>query len=98
MDDPVPKGGWLPTPEENPNGLHGRYKVTKADGSPCDPKAIYFVLRIDGNGSDLEHIAACRLAAMKYVQNAPDHLQQMANELQSLLLLLEDERRLTNAR
>ena len=38
--------------EENPNGLHGRYIVTKASGEPVDERAIYFVLRLDQHGDD----------------------------------------------
>jgi len=28
-------------------GLYDKYKIEKADGKPIDPKAKYFVLRID---------------------------------------------------
>ena len=28
-------------------GLYHKYKVEKADGSPVDPEARYFVLRVD---------------------------------------------------
>ncbi len=75
----------IPTAEENPNGLHGRYVVTKADGSPCDPNAIYFVLRLDGGGDDIEHIAACRKAARTYAAEAPGRLSKMTHELRQLL-------------
>ncbi|WP_219824447.1 hypothetical protein, partial [Enterobacter cloacae complex sp. 4DZ1-17B1] len=61
--------------EQNPNGFHSRYSVTKADGSPCDPDAIYFVLRVDSGGSDPKHIAACRAALLRYatqvIETAP---------------------------
>ncbi len=30
-------------------GLYNKYIVTKADGSPIDPEAQYFVLRIDND-------------------------------------------------
>lgn len=75
----------IPTKQENPNGLHQRYKVTKADGSECDPRAVYFVLRLDGFGRDTGHIAACRTAARAYVENAPPYLQQVADDLEKLL-------------
>ena len=29
------------------SGLYRKYIITKADGSPTDPKADYFVLRLD---------------------------------------------------
>lgn len=28
-------------------GWKQKYNITKADGSPCDPEAVYFVLRLD---------------------------------------------------
>lgn len=28
-------------------GLYNKYKIEKADGTPVDPKAKYFVLRVD---------------------------------------------------
>ncbi len=32
--------------------MHQRYEVPKADGSPVDEDAVYFVLRLDSGGSD----------------------------------------------
>ena len=37
-------------------------KIQKADGSPVDPKAFYFVLRIDQHGDDKVWIDCCREA------------------------------------
>lgn len=35
-------------PDAKPKeGLYGKYRISKADGSPVDPKADYFVLRLD---------------------------------------------------
>lgn len=77
----------LPTIQENPNGLHGRYVVTKASGEPVDPDAIYFVLRLDSGGDDKEHIAACRLAARCYASQFPfgHPLYQLGNDLRKLV-------------
>lgn len=75
----------LLTADENPKGFHRRYNITKADGTPCDPRAVYLVLRLDNYGDDKEHIEACRLAAKKYVQEAPPHMRQMAKELAAML-------------
>jgi hypothetical protein len=85
----------MKTKTENPEGLHQRYKVTKADGSPIDPNSVYFVLRLDGGGKDPAHIKACREAAKAYFQSVfsnPDakHLTKMANELRSLVNHLAD--------
>jgi ferredoxin len=80
----------IPSKQDNPGGLHRRYTVTKADGTPCDPDAIYFVLRLDNAGFDVSHIAACRAAARCYaceILARPEaaHLAQTARELLALL-------------
>ncbi len=78
------------TKEENPNGLHQRYKVTKADGSPTDPNAVYFVLRLDLGGSDSVHTQRCRLAASEYARHCEGtHLQQVGRELADLVNEIE---------
>jgi hypothetical protein len=61
----------FPSATENPTGLHRRYNVTKADGTPTDPNALYFVLRIDNKGDDAGHIRACRAALRAYAQWLP---------------------------
>jgi hypothetical protein len=66
---------------DNPEGLYRKYNITKADGSPCNPKAKYFVLRLDWNGSDKDHVEVCRMAARTYIRNAPKRLQKVASEL-----------------
>jgi hypothetical protein len=71
----------LPTREENPDGLHQHYHITKADGSPYDPSAIYFVLRLDKYARDPAHAEACRKAALCYADNAPPHLRMLAADL-----------------
>lgn len=71
----------IPSKDENPNGLHGRYQITKADGTPVDEGAEYFVLRLDSGGSDPAHIAACRKAAMSYADEIEAHLPQLAADL-----------------
>ena len=58
--------------EDNPDGFHCRYNVTKTDGTPSDPNAMYFVLRLDGNGKDERHINACRSAAIAYAKAVMD--------------------------
>ena len=44
-------------------GLYKKYNVTKANGTPNDPRAKYFVLRIDNDLDAL--IAALRWARAK---------------------------------
>jgi hypothetical protein len=78
----------LPSAADNPNGLHQRYIVTKADGAEVDPKAVYFVLRIDNYGHDVEHVLACRKAALAYadrVEEYQSHLTQVGQELRALI-------------
>lgn len=79
----------LPTQKNNPKGLHQRYVIAKADGTPVDPNAVYFVLRIDKNGDDPAHLEACRDAIIAYcdaVQSGDPkfaHLTQLAAELRA---------------
>ncbi len=83
MNNPIPQLA------DNPHGLHRRYNVTKADGSPVDPRAIYFVLRLDQYGDDQEHTKACRQAARVYAHNAPMNLAKMSIELKALVNQIE---------
>ena len=42
-------------------GLILKYRITKADGTPVNPKAKYFVLRYDANMKDKEFLkASCK--------------------------------------
>lgn len=83
----------IPAASDNPTGLHQRYKVTKADGSPTDQLATYFVLRLDSHGKDVQHIAACRAAARAYadcVQSGESpHLAIVGEQLRRLVDNLE---------
>lgn len=78
----------IPTENENPNGLHQRYIVTKANGEPTGD-AVYFVLRIDSGGDDPYHIEACRAAALAYCDQVQSghtpHLAQIGIELRQLV-------------
>lgn len=47
------------------SGLYGKYTIQKSDGSPMDPNADYFVLRLD-----IDPIA--RLAALEYSYQTDD--------------------------
>jgi hypothetical protein len=66
---------------ENDRGLYNRYVVKKADGTPVDPRAEYFVLRLDEHGRDPIHIEACRAAAMVYADMIAEHLPKLAADL-----------------
>lgn len=47
-------------------GLYQKYIISKVDGSPVDPSAVYFVLRLDNGCKDRVHLDACRYAALVY--------------------------------
>lgn len=61
-------------------GLIHKYNVTKANGTPTDPGAYYFVLRID-NGGEFEHVQACRKALQVYADNIRKTLPLLAEDL-----------------
>jgi hypothetical protein len=67
-------------------GLLPRYKVTKTDGTPVDPRAEYFILRYDDYGSDPKHIEACRKALAVYAEEIKEHLPLLSADLNQRLL------------
>lgn len=71
----------IPTKEENPNGLHLKYYISKVDGTPIDPEAEYFILRLDENATDLRHVNACRQAICTYAKAMQEFLPELANDL-----------------
>ena len=81
----------VPSQTQNPGGFHRRYAITKLNGDTVDPRAIYFVLRLDGHGRDEVHIAACRAAVRtysSYVQSSfvpGQHLRQLGYELLNMI-------------
>jgi hypothetical protein len=85
----------IPEQSENPNGLHGRYIIQHADGSPTDPNAVYFVLRLDKKGRDELHTLACRYAARAYsrfvTSGEVPHLSQVGVELEKLCDRIESK-------
>lgn len=87
----------MPIETEKPHEFNERYEVTNADGTPTDPDAIYFVLRLDSGCRDPEHLQACRSAARAYIRettwSGPDesHLRKVGEELKTLLDQLEKE-------
>lgn len=75
--------------KQNPNGLHARFVVKKLvinDKGRIVQKAIpkdydYFVLRLDLNGKDFDHIRACRIAINAYADMIEYSLPQLAKEI-----------------
>lgn len=83
-----PQGGCKGVPIENltkdpdsKRGLYQRYVVSKSDGTPIDPKAEYFILRLDPFGSDPWHINAGRAAVLLYAQIIEKILPELAKDL-----------------
>jgi len=84
----------IPIKEENPNGLHRRFVLRKIVGwrkdgfesfkaitKAVDPKAEYFVLRLDNGGSDPNHIEACRKAIIAYAAAIEPYIPELAKDL-----------------
>jgi hypothetical protein len=90
----------IPTKTENPKGLHQRYYISKVgythDGKQfeleCDAGSEYFVMRLDEGGSDLKHIAACRIGVHAYADAIESHLPELAKDLRERYPLLNSER------
>ncbi len=75
-----------PTSEDKQTELKAKYAISHTDGSPCDPNAKYFVLRLDYHeGMDEYHIACCRVAAEVYARGIADHLPALSAALMDVL-------------
>lgn len=59
-------------------GFRHKYHITKADGTPCDPAAVYFVLRIDEDPH-------ARRALSRYADSVEKVNPQFAQEIRELL-------------
>lgn len=78
--------GSIPVAAANPSGLHQRYRVSRLEGR-TDPRAVYFVLRLDRFGRDPVHVEACRVAARAYAQAVKGtKLEQVGQDLRQLVL------------
>lgn len=64
---------------KNP-GLINKYLIAKTDGSPVDPGAEYFVLRLD-EGCEPNHRNACRSAIAAYARAIEPHIPELARDL-----------------
>ncbi len=61
-----------------PKGLYGKYKIEKADGSPLDPKALYFTLRLDTD-------PFARAAIRAYIEACREEQPELARDLEKVL-------------
>jgi len=63
------------------NGLYRKYIVLKANGEKVDPKADFFVLRLDNGCKDKNHLAACRIAVLEYARHIAYSIPQLSEDL-----------------
>lgn len=66
--------------EENPNGLHHKYIISRTDGTPINPDNEYFLLKVKGEG-DPKHIEACQIALLAYAGAIQEHLPKLADDI-----------------
>jgi hypothetical protein len=65
-------------PKGEPKGLYGKYRIEKGDGTPVDPEAIYFTIRLDTD----KH---ARAAAAAYIRSCKKEQPELAEGLRVLL-------------
>lgn len=60
------------------SNLYNKYRITKQDGSPTDPNAVYFVLRLDTD----RH---ARIALRAYARSVRPEDGDLASDLDRLV-------------
>jgi hypothetical protein len=63
-------------------GLYGKYRIEKADGSPVDPNAVYFTLRLDSDPH-------ARAAIRAYIESCRGEQPELAKDLEVMLKKIE---------
>lgn len=64
--------------EKNKKGLYGKYVIQKRDGTPVDPRAVYFTLRVDTD----RH---ARAAIRAYIESCREEEPELAADLERVL-------------
>jgi len=64
--------------------LFNKYKIEKTDGSPVDPKAEYFVLRIDTDPAARKALAAYALEVSKDNPEFAEQLWKLVGQHEAL--------------
>lgn len=72
------------TVEENP-GIKMKFVIHKADGTPCDPDATYFVLRLDREQSDSGFGWASRKAMEVFARGIENDHPALAEDIEACL-------------
>ncbi len=71
------------------DGIHMKFLLHKSDGSPCNPEACYFVLRLDNEGKDPEFAKASRRAAREFADAISLTLPALAEDIDACVSELE---------
>lgn len=66
--------------EKEPRGLYQKYRLAKADGTPTDPEANYFVMRLDTDVHAQE-------AALTYARSVQGTNRELALDLMELIAI-----------
>lgn len=87
-----PRGKWARQGAlDHKRGVYGKYHITKADGTPVDPDAQYFVLRLD---TDIH----ARRAIMAYAESVEMENGELSSELRTWAVELEKATHIQPAR
>lgn len=84
----------LPLSFQNPNGLHSKFALQKIIGhiknkpifTDIKPGEEYFVLRLDDECMNREHLRACKLAIIAYANEIEKTLPKVATEIRERYL------------
>lgn len=67
------------------NTLYGKRRNTTSEfkiiTEPTEENSEYFVLKMDENADDIEHLKACRIAVNSYANSIEHHLPQLAKDI-----------------
>lgn len=78
------KPGTEPTVKEWP-GVKMKFIIHKADGTPCNPGAVYFVLRFDYEQSDSNFARASRTAGRVFARTVANSHPELARDIEAVL-------------
>ena len=70
--------GAMQAQRKQKRGVYGKYVIEKADGSPVDPDACYFVLRLDTD-------PAARRAMGQYARSVRSTNEELADQIEDCI-------------
>lgn len=71
----------IPNPDYDPSSILGLHDPSIIVEHPIDNGAEYFVLRLDRNGKDPNHINACRIGIQAYANAIEPFIPELAKDL-----------------